>query len=279
MSDINKSKKILFIDEDQVSFALLKVRFENAKYKLFATSCVKNALELAIKECPDLILLSDRVSLSHCLAFCRVTKDSPETSSIPIVILLSNNKNEQELSTLGLNAIIKSPYDGDEILNCIRKILIGKILDERFKTDEVNDANFVDKIKRILIFEHNSDLVKFMMSQLKREHRFIDVAVDEKCLVDKAVEIEPNMILMNVETQSVSALEIIKELNDVLHLEMKIFLYMYFRKNASADKSELHYFYRNCLKDVSSKVRFPLYYWGVFDKESFKLSAERFLTE
>jgi two-component system alkaline phosphatase synthesis response regulator PhoP len=80
-------KKILVVDDEAYIVELVKFNLEKEGYQVIVASDGRNALKMVQTEQPDLVLLDIMLPNIDGLEVCRILKQSPDTNSIPIIML------------------------------------------------------------------------------------------------------------------------------------------------------------------------------------------------
>lgn len=120
---VDKKRKVLFIDDDsllaEVNVLILRERGFDAQYTISL-----NSIQEKIKSFgPDIIILDVAVGADNSIGITPILKDSfPE---IPIIFISSYIKGITIDNALraGGDYYIKKPFDPDELLACINKLL------------------------------------------------------------------------------------------------------------------------------------------------------------
>ncbi|RFO98150.1 two-component system response regulator [Rhodoferax lacus] len=94
---------ILVVDVDPGNLARISGMLD-ANYRVFVTPIAADALEFAVREQPDLILLDILTPGNHGYALCRQLKDNPLTKHIPVVFLAGRTDLEHEETWLQMGA-------------------------------------------------------------------------------------------------------------------------------------------------------------------------------
>lgn len=97
---MNNKSLVLIVDDDVINLEILKAALENEYEIIFATSG-KQALELAKKCLPDLILLDVIMPVMNGYEVCESLKADDSTTSIP-VIFITGLKNDMQAEIRGL---------------------------------------------------------------------------------------------------------------------------------------------------------------------------------
>lgn len=147
--------RIFIVDDDQCSRELLA---DSLSHKGYVTRCLANgklALEAALEEPPDLILLDVMMPGMDGFEVCRLLKENPATRFVPVVMVTCLNEKAMRLKGIdaGADDFISKPIDTTEILLRTRNLLLVKqyqdflkehagILEEqvRLRTEELEKA-------------------------------------------------------------------------------------------------------------------------------------------
>ena len=121
-------QKILLGDDEDDIIKMNMLRLIESNYEVISAADGTEALEKAEKETPDLILLDVVMSGMDGLATLARLKDSPATSSIPVIMLSGVGDrsawNKAKLS--GAADFIAKPFNGEMLLEAIKKHLSKK---------------------------------------------------------------------------------------------------------------------------------------------------------
>ena len=119
-------KKILIVeDEPTLQRAVLSV-LTNQGYKIFSAVNGEDAITIAHKELPDLILLDLILPKKDGFAVLTDLKQEPATMNIPVIILTNLEGNADVERALALGAttyLVKTDYKLEEIAEKIKSIL------------------------------------------------------------------------------------------------------------------------------------------------------------
>lgn len=121
-------KKILIVDDQPQVRELIAVTLQTGDYELFLAENADQALQLAQKELPHLILLDIMLYGSDLdgLQVCRYLKNDPATQAIPIILLTaSGQKNNVEAGKLaGADDYIIKPFSPFALAQKIETMLV-----------------------------------------------------------------------------------------------------------------------------------------------------------
>ncbi|HPX60197.1 MAG TPA: response regulator [Deltaproteobacteria bacterium] len=116
------SKKILVVDDEEVISAYLQKKLEKLGYCTIVANDGEKALNAAINEKPDIVLMDVKLPRMTGTDVCRLLKTDPKTANIP-VILLSAKAQPAEIQAgldAGADKYLCKPASFPEILETIR---------------------------------------------------------------------------------------------------------------------------------------------------------------
>ncbi len=119
-----EKKKILIVDDEPDVLLLLGERLSKAGYNVIKASSGKEAIEVAQKTSPDLIVLDIAMPGMDGSEAASILRAKPETKDIPILFLTCLFTKQEEKTcghVLGQNFFIAKPYDVSELLKEIDK--------------------------------------------------------------------------------------------------------------------------------------------------------------
>ncbi|MDO8885394.1 response regulator [Candidatus Oleimmundimicrobium sp.] len=116
--------KILVVDDEPDISNLIKFTLERRGYKIILAKNGQDAMNIAKKEQPKLILLDVIMPVINGYEVCRLLKECAETKDIP-VIMLSGKTQKTEIEhglKVGANNYICKPFSPKEFANTIEEI-------------------------------------------------------------------------------------------------------------------------------------------------------------
>lgn len=118
-------KRILIIDEEISSVALLMRRLQRQGFETLTADSGVMGLDLARLARPSLILLDLRLPDADGFTVCQKLVDSPETCGIPIIILSGMEHPEilRRCRAAGCHFYVRKPYDPNALLVLIRQAI------------------------------------------------------------------------------------------------------------------------------------------------------------
>src|SRR6202048_355897 len=125
----NKRKRILVVEDNQLSLALLKQLLEVHGYEILETPEGLQAIDIARDEQPDLILVDIRLPDISGLDVTRLLKQDDQTKAIPIIAVtaFAMPGDEKRVLEAGCAAYIAKPIILDNLLRAIQSILSSSL--------------------------------------------------------------------------------------------------------------------------------------------------------
>lgn len=99
------SARLLFIDADLDSLEMLVVDLENCGFEVHTASNGPDGLEVACRECPDLILLDSAMPGMDGFEVCRRLKQNPHSAEIPVLFFSVSEDAEDKLKGFSCGVI------------------------------------------------------------------------------------------------------------------------------------------------------------------------------
>ena len=116
---------ILVADDDPLIIRLLEHRLRHRGYDVISAPDGETALDLAIREKPDLILLDGMMPGLDGFEVLRRLKENPETMQIPVVMLTARNQEGDIVDglTSGAADYMVKPFIPEELIARIQRIV------------------------------------------------------------------------------------------------------------------------------------------------------------
>ncbi len=116
---------ILIVDDSPTAQRLIRLAVEAGGYRVLTASDGNDAIEVALRERPDLIVLDIILPKKNGFQVCRSLKALPETRGIKVV-LLSSKSHEMDIlwgKRQGADGYLTKPFESDQLLMCIESTL------------------------------------------------------------------------------------------------------------------------------------------------------------
>lgn len=118
-------KKILIVDDEPDVLKIIGFRLKKAGYEILTATNGKEALELAWKEKPDLMLLDLRMPVMDGYETCKIIKSDETLKKIPVIFLTASSGVTIGGTTKEYKAddyVIK-PFEPEELIKKVKKFI------------------------------------------------------------------------------------------------------------------------------------------------------------
>ena len=176
MEDNSDKKTILIVDDEKPIVDILMYNLDKEGYNLLEANDGEKAVEIALREKPDLILLDVMLPKMDGLSVCRKIKNS---LNVPILMLSAKGEEVDKILGLELGAddYITKPFSVRELMARIkanlRKVESNSSSNESEQVSKEHDGNKKGKIR---VGELELDLDKF---EVKVRGQIIDLTLRE----------------------------------------------------------------------------------------------------
>jgi two-component system alkaline phosphatase synthesis response regulator PhoP len=118
-------EKILIVEDEKDIIKMLEYNLKKEGFKVIDARDGEDALDLAVREYPDLILLDLMLPGIDGLDVCKTLKKESKTSSIPIIMLTAKSQESDKVVGLELGAddYITKPFSPRELIARIKAVL------------------------------------------------------------------------------------------------------------------------------------------------------------
>ena len=122
---MTKPHSILVVDDDPEIVTLLSTRLGKRGYKISTANDGTQALELAKRDKPDLVLLDVMMPGKSGWEVARALKQDPETESVKIVMVTAIGEKTNEITApiYGADAHIDKPFEFEKLERVINQLL------------------------------------------------------------------------------------------------------------------------------------------------------------
>lgn len=119
------SKKILVVDDSPTDLNLMTAPLEKEGYEVVTAVDGEEAIEKAVIEQPDVIVLDIILPKKNGFQVCRHLKTSPNTEAIKVLMLTSKTQDSDRFWGLkqGADEYMTKPFDDAELLANVEKLL------------------------------------------------------------------------------------------------------------------------------------------------------------
>jgi CheY-like chemotaxis protein len=118
-SPVKKGKKVLAISSNQRELLIINDSLKKEGFEVLRALNGPSALEIALKEVPDLIVLVDELQIIEPLRIAEILKSNPVLEGVPFIFVGFGG---MKLKTSPKDRIIKKPVEEPELVQTVRKI-------------------------------------------------------------------------------------------------------------------------------------------------------------
>jgi two-component system cell cycle response regulator DivK len=122
------SKKILIVEDNPQNMRLIEMALSAESYTLLEATNGEEALEVAKKERPDLIIMDIQLPKMSGLEVTRKLREIPEFSRTPIIAITAYamKGDKEKALDAGCNAYLSKPISARDLPNLIAKMLLQR---------------------------------------------------------------------------------------------------------------------------------------------------------
>ncbi|MCX6182696.1 MAG: response regulator transcription factor [Bacteroidetes bacterium] len=170
----NIKEKILIVDDDRDILEFLSYNLKKEGFEVFNSDNGKTAVEIAVKEIPDLILLDVMMPGMDGIETCYQLKEKPELKNTVIAFLTARNEDYSEISGLeaGADDYISKPVRPRVLISRIKALLRRKgkggddagVIETRIKIDNTRYVAIKDN-EEIVFPRKEFELLKLLLSE------------------------------------------------------------------------------------------------------------------
>lgn len=225
------TKKILIMEDEKLLQDLLKKKLKKEGYDVFAVDDGEEGLKVIGNYMPDLLLLDIMMPKVDGFEVLEKIKKDKILSSIPVIII-SNSGQIVEIKraiSLGIvDYIVKVEFDPAEVIEKVKKFFANpkhaqtkenfNVADVERKEEEEEDVVGEKAVKkkenktgaRVLLVEDDDFLRKICKTKLEREGLNVSVAVNGKEALEKIMETDPQVVLLDIILPIMDGFEVLK---------------------------------------------------------------------
>ncbi len=122
------SKKILIVEDNPQNMRLIEMALSAKSYTLLEATNGEEALEVAKKERPDLIIMDIQLPKMSGLEVTRKLREIPEFNRTPIIAVTAYamKGDKEKALDAGCNAYLSKPISARDLPNLIAKMLLQR---------------------------------------------------------------------------------------------------------------------------------------------------------
>jgi len=119
------TKQIMVVDDDPLMHRLFQHHLEKAGYQMISAKTGREALDMAARQPPSLIVMDIMMPDMDGLEALRQLKKDEATKAIPVVVITANGHYlaRKESQNCGASVFLTKPFSPLQLLTEIRKII------------------------------------------------------------------------------------------------------------------------------------------------------------
>jgi PAS domain S-box-containing protein len=195
---IARRQKILVIEDDRDLALLLRRQLESEGFQVLLAGTGEDALWLAKEAQPQLITLDIMLPDIDGFAVLEQLKTNPITSAIPVVIVSVLAESEKGYALGAVDYVVK-PFVEQELLDIVHKALsyLG-----------------ASRPHKLVVADDDPEVLRQMEQALTFQGYEVWTAADGQETLDRAKEIEPDLILVDVAMPMMDGYEVVRRLKE-----------------------------------------------------------------
>ncbi len=207
-------KKILVVDDEKDILKLIEYNLEKEGYEIFKAIAGEEAIELAKRESPNLIILDLMLPELDGLEVCKILKRDDKTNSIPIIMLTAKGEESDIIVglTLGADDYITKPFSLKVLIARVKTILrrpeekslLKEVIQTKDLTIDIPKYKVTLKGKTVELTKIEFNLLKCLSSnpgQVFTRDQLLDRAwPEETFIVDRAIDVHIRRLRKKLKT-------------------------------------------------------------------------------
>ena len=177
------SARVLVVDDIEQNRKLLTDKLKNEYFHVITAVDGEDAIERALAEEPDVILMDVMMPKLNGVEACRRLKNDPRTEHIPIVLVTALNEREDRLRGLGAGAddFLTKPVNDLQLLSRVRALTKYKMVADELRKREASGKRIgavdiaaqgrASEPARILVIDENERQARRICRYLEGLHR------------------------------------------------------------------------------------------------------------
>ena len=116
-------KTILVVDDEQQLALAIKIRLQSKGYQVFTANDGRQALEMAAKDRPDLVVLDVLMPVMDGYSCLREFNTRFGRGKVPVIILTARDRMKDLFELEGIEDYVIKPFDHEDLLTRIERAL------------------------------------------------------------------------------------------------------------------------------------------------------------
>ena len=119
------AKKVLVVDDEVHIVQVVAIKLKNNGFDVLTAENGADALDLAGRERPDVIITDFQMPVMTGLELVRSLRGKPDTDRIPVIMLTARGfaVDDDQKEDLRISACLSKPFSPREVLQCIDEVI------------------------------------------------------------------------------------------------------------------------------------------------------------
>ncbi|PIY83553.1 MAG: DNA-binding response regulator [Candidatus Omnitrophica bacterium CG_4_10_14_0_2_um_filter_44_9] len=202
-------EKILIVEDEKDIVKMLNYNLKKEGFRTLSANDGEDALSLANRECPGLVILDLMLPGMDGLEVCKALKKESKTASIPIIMLTAKSQESDKVIGLELGAddYVTKPFSPRELIARVKAVL--RRIKEKDKLPEVlKIGELTIDLSKIAVYVKNKAIeltakeFELLKTLIKAKGRVLsrDHLLDNIWGFDKAMEIQTRTVDVHIRT-------------------------------------------------------------------------------
>jgi two-component system alkaline phosphatase synthesis response regulator PhoP len=118
--------KVLLVDDDALMHRLYRQHIERAGYQMLSASTGAQAIEIATRELPQVIVMDIMMPELDGLSAIREIKRADATKTIPVIVVTANPQyhlSQQESQWAGATIFLTKPFSPAQLVSALQRLV------------------------------------------------------------------------------------------------------------------------------------------------------------
>lgn len=220
------SARVLVVDDILPNVKLLQAKLANEYYDVLTAMSGEEALDKAVRESPDIILLDVMMPGMDGFEVCKTIKSNPAIAHIPVVMVTALTDSIDRVKGLesGADDFLSKPLNDIALMARVRSLVRLKMTVDEWRVRE-NTANQLGvsnetmsamnepvENAKILVVEDQDFEHKNFFETLSEDHEVVDVVGTEQGVSDKTYRGEYDLIIVSLNLKEDDGLRMCSQL-------------------------------------------------------------------
>ncbi|MDP3962694.1 MAG: response regulator [bacterium] len=212
MNEINKTKKILIVEDEQILGEIIRDKLSSEGYQIFLARDGEEGIAKMKELKPDLVFLDIIMPKKNGLEVLEDAQKDDTLKNIPVVVISNSGQRSEIERAVGLGVrdyIIKAQFSPDDILEKVRKYLNQEYKETISKPGKIEPS--LKNIK-ILLAEDDEFLLSLLAQRIEKEGYRILSATNGKQVLKIFEENTPDLVLLDIVMPEMNGIEVLKNI-------------------------------------------------------------------